>query len=239
MAAVLGGLGHLDQALKRIHEALTLAQKLSHPFSLAWALNWAAILHHFRREGQAVQEQAEALIALSSEQGFPLFATTGTVLRGWALAEQGQVEEGITQMRQGLAGYRATGAELTRPYFLLLLAEAHAKAGQAEEGLTVVVEALDLVEHEAGTRRGEAELYRLKGQLTLKQSGVRSPQHPAPNTQHPRSRSVFSESHRHCPPPECEVPRAAGGDEPETAVAAAGQEGRSPKAAGGDLRLVH
>ena len=65
-ALALWFLGYPDQALKRSHEALTLAQELSHPFSLALALDWAAWLHQFRREGQAAQERAEAAIALST-----------------------------------------------------------------------------------------------------------------------------------------------------------------------------
>jgi hypothetical protein len=66
--------GYPDQALKRSQEALTLARELSHPHSLAYALAWsAAWLHQFRREGQAVQERAEAVIALCTEQGFPLW----------------------------------------------------------------------------------------------------------------------------------------------------------------------
>ena len=96
-------LGYPDQALQRSHEALTLAQELAHPLSLAYALDCAAMLHQFRREAQAAQERAEAAMALSTEQGFALYLAWGTILRGWALAEQGQGEEGIAQMRQGLA----------------------------------------------------------------------------------------------------------------------------------------
>ena len=103
-------LGYPDQALKRSQEALTLARELAHPYSLAYALGFAARLHQFRREGQQTHEQAEAAITLSTEQGFPLWLAVGTILRGWALAEQGQEEEGIAQIRQGLAGLRATGA---------------------------------------------------------------------------------------------------------------------------------
>ena len=88
------------------------------------------------------------------------------MLQGWALAAQGQEEEGIAQIRQGLAAWRATGAEVTRPYFLGLLAEAYGKVGQAEEGLTVLAEALAAV-HNSGERYYEAELYRLKGELLL------------------------------------------------------------------------
>jgi TOMM system kinase/cyclase fusion protein len=161
-------LGYPDQALRRIHDALTLAQKLSHPFSLAFALAFAAWLHQLRREGQAAQEQAAATIALATDQGFPFWESWGTVLQGSVLAEQGQSVEGIAQMRQGIAAWRATGAELQLPYYLALLMEAYGKAGQAEEGLRVLAEALTAV-HKTGERQHEAELYRLKGELLLKQ----------------------------------------------------------------------
>lgn len=169
-AWILWLLGYPDQARERIHHALTLARELSHPFSLAEALSIAAVLHQFRREGQVVQLQAEAAITLSTDQGFPYWLTTGTFFRGWALVTQGQGEEGIAQMRQGLATYRAMGAELGRPHHLASLAESYGKVGQAEEGLSVLTEALAAV-HKTGERFYEAELYRLKGELLLKQSG--------------------------------------------------------------------
>jgi predicted ATPase len=170
-AWVLWMFGYPDQALKRVHEALTLAQELSHPYSLAFALCFAAQLHQYRREAQAAQERAEAAITLSTEQGFPFFLAMGTILRGWALAEQGQGEEGSAQIRQGLAAYRATGAERSRICYLALLAEAYGKAGQTKEGLAVLAEALAVV-HRNGERWVESELYRLKGELTLAQSSV-------------------------------------------------------------------
>jgi len=154
-----------------MHDALTLAHKLSHPFSSAFALTYAALLHRLRREGRAAQERAEAVITLCSEQEFPYWLAAGTILRGWALAEQGQGEEGITQIRQGIADYRTTGAELAGSYFLALLAEAYGKGGQAEEGLRVLAEALAMVDKN-GERSYEAELYRLKGELTLARSSV-------------------------------------------------------------------
>src|SRR5262249_49504762 len=161
-------LGYPDQALRRIHAALSLAQELSHPFSLAFALAFATWLHQLRREGQAAQERAEAVIALSTDQGFPFWGAWGTILRGWVLAEQGQRAEGMAQMRQGIAAWRAAGAELQRPYYLALLAEAYGKAGQAEEGLRVLAEALTAV-HKTGECQHEAELYRLQGELLLTQ----------------------------------------------------------------------
>jgi predicted ATPase len=165
-ALALWSLGYPDQALKRTQEALTSAQELSHPYSLAYALDYAAKLYEFRGERSAAQEQTEALLALSSKQGFPHWLMRGAILRGWALAAQGQGEEGITQMRQGLAAYRATGSEMYRPHFLALLAEAYGKVGRMEEGLTVLAEALTAVDR-TGERYYEAELYRLKGELTL------------------------------------------------------------------------
>jgi predicted ATPase len=95
------------------------------------------------------------------------------VHQGWVLAEQGQREDGITQMCQGLAAYRATGAEALRPHFLALLAETYGKVRQAEEGLTVLAEALALV-GKTGERYYEAELHRLKGELTLQKFQVSS-----------------------------------------------------------------
>ncbi len=163
--------GYPAQALNRSHEALTLAQELAHPFSLAFALFSAALCHHLRREGPAVQERAEALIALSSEQGFTAFVAWGTMLRGWALVEQGEVEEGMAQTRQGLAALRATGVEVIQVQWLLLLAEVYGKGGQDDEGFTVLAEALAMV-RKNGTLVREAELYRLKGELTLQQSSV-------------------------------------------------------------------
>ena len=112
-AQALWFLGYPDQALKRSHEALTLAQELSHPYSLASALSFAAIAPSVPPGGASRPKSGQRqLIALSTEQGFAFWLALGTILRGWALAEQGQGEEGIAQMRQGLAAYRATGAEL-------------------------------------------------------------------------------------------------------------------------------
>src|SRR5205823_1085994 len=106
----------------------------------------------------------EAVIALSTNQGFPLVLATGTILRGWVLAGQGQGEEGIAQICRGITAWRTAGAEVTGPYFLALLAEAYGKMGQIEAGLTVLAEALTMA-NKNGERWWEAELYRLKGEL--------------------------------------------------------------------------
>ena len=122
-----------------------------------------------RREVPEAQAHAEAVITLCHEQGFPAWLAWGIILQGWVQAEQGHGEEGIAKMRGGLDALQATGARVTRPGFLGVLARAYGKVGQAEEGLPLLAEALALV-HETGERLEEAELYRLKGELTLQQS---------------------------------------------------------------------
>jgi predicted ATPase len=124
-----------------------------------------------RRDVLAVHEQAEAAVALSTEQGFPFYAAMGTSLRGWALAIQGQGEEGMARVRQGLAAFRATGAELAVPYLCTLLADVSAHLDHPEDGLQALAEAHTLVEqHEE--RWWEAEIHRLRGVLLLRQTGT-------------------------------------------------------------------
>jgi DNA-binding winged helix-turn-helix (wHTH) protein/tetratricopeptide (TPR) repeat protein len=86
-------LGYPDQALRRTQEALSLAQEMAAPFTLAEALSYAARFHQILRERQAVKEQAATLITLCTEQGFPLWHAEGTIVQGWVLAEQGRREK--------------------------------------------------------------------------------------------------------------------------------------------------
>jgi predicted ATPase len=165
-AAAAWFFGFADQALKRSEAALSLTKEISHPFTLVVALIWAAIVHQLRREAQAVQEKAEAALMLSSKEGFAFFLALGTLLRGWALAEQGQDKEGIAQIHQGLTALRTTRQEVLRPYALALLAQAQGKAGLITEGLSTLADALTTADTN-GERLSEAELYRLKGTLTL------------------------------------------------------------------------
>jgi hypothetical protein len=147
-------LGYPAHALERSREAIALAEALAHPHSLAYALYFATQLHCLRREAAAAQVQAEALIALARQQDFPARGVRGTVLRGWALAAQGQSTEGIGQMRQGMEAYRSMGAVM-RPYDLALLAEVSARIGQTAEALHLLAEALVLTHQYGGisTRR--------------------------------------------------------------------------------------
>jgi predicted ATPase len=168
-ALALWWLGYPEQALQRSREALALAEALAHPHSTAYALSCTAVLHQYRREAQRVRERAATVMALATEHAFPFWYAMGTYLYGWALTEEGQEEDGITQIRQGLTAWRATGAALLLPMFLATLAEVSGKTGQWEDAQDLLREALALVE-DTGERFWEAELYRLQGIVLLQQA---------------------------------------------------------------------
>ena len=172
MTWTLWCLGYPEQALERKRQALALASELDHPFSMAFALNFVAQLHQLRREAQATQEQAEAAVSLCAEHGFDFYQAMGVCLRGGALFAQGQVTEGIAQLRQGMAAWKATGAVVLMPYYLAMLAGMFGKTGQTEAGLTTLAEALATVD-KSGEHLWEAEIYRLKGELLLRDDGKR------------------------------------------------------------------
>jgi hypothetical protein len=117
-------------------EALTLAHELPHRLSLVATYGMATSLYLLQRDEQLTQEKAKATITLATELGFPFWLATGTTCQGWSMTTQGQEEEGITQMRQGITAVQAIGlSRMLRPYWLAVLAEAHMKIGQVEEGL--------------------------------------------------------------------------------------------------------
>ena len=174
-AWVLWLLGYPDQALTQSHEMLTFAQELRHTFSLARALHHVATFHKLRGEADATQKWAEAALAITTEQGFVQNIPSGTLHRGWALAAQEQHEEGITEMHQGLAARRAMGARMTLAEYSARLGEVYGRIGQVEEGLRLLAEALAHVDH-TGERYYEAEVYRLKGGVLLRQAVPDAPQ---------------------------------------------------------------
>ena len=163
---VLWYLGYPEQAMKSAQEAIALAQKLSHPYSLVMMLECATMIDQLCRNVRDTQERAETVVALAREQGFPVWSALATLYHGWALAQQGLEKEGASELHQGMAAYRASGAGLGLPYQLARLAEVYERTGQVQEGLSALTEALAATE-KTGDRRWVAELYRLKGVLTL------------------------------------------------------------------------
>jgi class 3 adenylate cyclase/predicted ATPase len=160
-------LGQADQALAQSRSALSWARELSQPSTLAFALHVNCVFHQLRGDEAILAERAEELVALAAKQGFPHFVGTGTCFRGWAmLAVGGSIEDAISTMRWGLATKRATGAEIKVPYYLGLLSEAHRRANRIADGMSLLHEALELVER-TDERWYEAELYRLMAEALI------------------------------------------------------------------------
>jgi tetratricopeptide (TPR) repeat protein len=171
LAWTLWMLGYPDQALTLSNKTLTLAQSISHPFSLCYAMQYAALIYQSRREAKLVQVQADATIALAQKHGFVQWLAGGKFTRGWALAEQAFPQEGIAQLRQGIAIWETLGTSLGQTHMLFRLAEAYRRGGLPREGLRLLDEAL-AIKDAREERHVEAEIYRLKGELLMIQDST-------------------------------------------------------------------
>ncbi len=158
--------GFPEQALARSREALDEAQALSHAGNIALTQCYAAYLRWFAHEPESAQDFAQAVNDFSVEQRLPMFAAWGAILRGWAVAEQGNPEEGIAEMQRGSEEWRATGAKIYLPLFLAMLTQGYARCGKFEDGLKSLDDAFDTVRR-TGEKFLEPELHRLKGMLLL------------------------------------------------------------------------
>jgi len=159
-------LGYPDKALARSHEAITLAQRLSHPGSLYFASHYNALLHVWCRRMALAKELLEATITFMQEHGFVQFLGAAITKLGWTLVQQGDIEGGMAKIHQGLEAERIHKVELGLNTDLATLAQAYGRTKQAKEGLYVLGEALDRAHNNAESFY-EAELYRLKGELLL------------------------------------------------------------------------
>ena len=172
-ALTLWYLGYPDQACTKIEGAVSLAQELAHPYTLGYAFTHAALVYQLCRREQATRESAEAAIEICSKHGFPFFLGTATLIRGWALAQEGTREEGIVEILRGLGIYGTTGSRINWPEYYIALAESYGVLGHVDEGVKAVEEAVTAVE-KTGERRDEAEVHRLKGLLVPRQKASRS-----------------------------------------------------------------
>jgi predicted ATPase len=160
-------LGYPDQASAQSTAAIAEDRRSAHPPSLANGLAVHNIVLSLIGN-DALNELADDLVAVATEQGFPLWQALGASFRGWVKIKRGDVAEGMSLLRSGSAALRATGAEILVPYSLALLARACEIAGQIEDAEARLDEALQIVER-TGERWFAAELYRHKGQLLLRQ----------------------------------------------------------------------
>lgn len=163
-ALALWFMGYPDTALARARHALDMAQE--RVYSLATAQVHLAFVHQHRGETAPTREWAEKAITVGTEQGFPFRVAQATIVRGWALVAEGQVDEGLEELKKGLAAYDDSGACMDRPYYLGLLADVHRMRGASAEGLEVVAEAVGMILSDRPFFY-EAELHRLNGLLML------------------------------------------------------------------------
>jgi class 3 adenylate cyclase/predicted ATPase len=168
LGIVLFCLGFPDQALARSSAAIAEARRLVHSTSLASSVGLDVILLSLVGDDAVMGERVDELIVVAAEQGFPQWRALGMIYRGWVKVKNGDVTEGISLLRGGASAYRATGAEAWTPYYIALLARACEIAGEVEEALTVLDDALRIVER-TGERWFVAELNRHNGQLLLRQ----------------------------------------------------------------------
>jgi class 3 adenylate cyclase/predicted ATPase len=162
-ALIAATMGYLDQALRLMEQGLALARVLDHGPTLAHALWFSAELHQIRREPQQVEAFVTAVLPLLSSHGSAVGVANATMLRGWARVMHGSIEDGLSTMQEGLTMWRETGSKFQVPYRLARAADAHRAAGDIEEGLRLVGEAM----HQTDDRWFAPELYRVKGELLL------------------------------------------------------------------------
>src|SRR5262249_37088117 len=146
LGIVLFCLGYPEQALAQSNAEIAEAQRLAHPASLAGRLAFGARLLALIGDDAALNERSDQLVAVAAERGFAYWRAMGTVLGGWAKVKNGDVGGGLSLLRSGTEAFRVTGAGAWTPYFFGLLAMAHEIAGQVEEGLTLLDDALTIVD---------------------------------------------------------------------------------------------
>jgi predicted ATPase len=159
-------LGYPDRGWDRCQEALEFAKKTGHPFNIAYASGHAALFLQYCRQAPAVTELAETTIKLAAEQSFAFWLALGTCIKAWVVATQDPGDEGVRLLREAIAAYRSTGAEILVPFLLAMLAEAYQHTEQSKDGLLTLNDAFAVLER-TGQRVWEAELQRLKGELFL------------------------------------------------------------------------
>src|SRR5262245_33034904 len=165
---VLWLLGYPDQASRICAEARRYADTSQHPFSEAMARTISLRVHQFRGESAVVARQANAAIALCEEHEFAHYLAMALILRGWAKAQQGELDRGIAEMQKGLEKERATGALLFESYTLGLLADACLKNESYGQAFEFLGQARLRLDEQSAERYYAAEIYRLLGETYLR-----------------------------------------------------------------------
>jgi predicted ATPase len=171
LALAMQLLGRVGEAGQLVAEALRRARESGHMFSLAHVLGVGGqLLHCYRREPEIVHGHADEALAIAEEDGFAFWACWGQFFRGWALAELGQLEQGVAEMEDEIPDLDRLGMPW-RQYANALLAQGYARMGRTDEAPTMLDQALTRIEH-TGERMGHADILRLKGEVLLMRDGA-------------------------------------------------------------------
>ena len=163
--------GRADTARQHCARAISNAEDMRHPYTLAFALVFGAYLCQHLRDVEGTRHHAGRALAIASTHGFLHWKRQAAILHGWARSELGDVEEGLSEMRAGLDGYEAQDSWLASCWFRSLLAQGHARAGRPEAALRALDEALAIAGR-TGDHFFLAENFRLQGEITLAQVGL-------------------------------------------------------------------
>jgi transcriptional regulator with XRE-family HTH domain/predicted ATPase len=175
---ILWKLGYPDQALNSSDQAISVAQQSSHQFSIAYSLIWSGGLHARRGEWELSREKLDRSIWLSQQNGFLNWLVLGLILKGHTSFMQGERGRGIELMQEGLAGITKMGADIDKPFYLLMLSEALGLNGQVEEGLDLINDAITII-NTTSEHNLYSEVYRIKGELLLMRHVARGGSQPA------------------------------------------------------------
>jgi predicted ATPase len=159
-------LGHPEEALEHAQAAVAWADELKHVGSRAHAMDYALVLHKFRRDVDKVAAWSETLMAFASEQQLRDHQAKAALFRGWARSMQHDAEGGLSEMLEGMAVFQSVGTPEDVSLYYEMLAEAFGQAGRYEDGLRAVEEAFAQTAR-CGIRFWSAELHRRRGELLL------------------------------------------------------------------------
>jgi len=159
-------LGRPDEASRQSNEAIALAHRVDHPFSVMFATTCDAFFRQLRGECERAAQRAHAALAVAEKNGYPLWGAWASIVLGWATSTNGESDAGIAQIRSGLAASSETGSLWARSYLLGILASAAVAAARPDEALAALEEAAEIAAaHEEVFY--ESELRRLRGEIFL------------------------------------------------------------------------
>ena len=166
-------LGYPEKTLEMLEKALTLSRRLDHPHTLSFCLTGSCITYWFLGDQKRIEEYTEEMMPIADEHGFIYWQAHGIFYRGEKKTLEGQIKEGIQEMRQGLEMALSTGTETCMTRLKCRMADTCLKTGQLDVGLTAIAEAMEMMD-KYDERYMEAELYRVKGELLKKKGAAES-----------------------------------------------------------------